>query len=158
MFMPFATASQPFRRVTNNRLSVVCHVLSRKRSGWHENRFHRGIWSPMLPSTLIDYFPFCLSLSVPRVFTLVQTDKFLTRLSVCFHNDGWPFNSFSFSRVDLFDNLGCSHYVALCYLVFPYPFSFSLCFPKNLPNDRYDTNLFKLKNFSLSACLGSLRD
>ena len=28
----------------------------------------------------------------------------------------------AFLCVDLFDNLGCSHYVALCYLVFPYSF------------------------------------
>jgi len=136
MFMPFVTAGQPFQRVTNTRFSVVRHILSRKRSGWYEYWFHQDLVANAA-FTLIDYFPFVSLLQLqesllsfkPINLRLVSL-TFVSRFEVCFHNDGWPLTVSAFLCVDLFDNLGCSHYVALCYLVFPYSFFHFFIFRK----------------------------
>jgi len=163
MFMPFATTHQ---KVTNTRLSVVRHIFSDTK--WM-------IWIPIPRRDLLRnaslhthwlFFSLFVCVSLPRVFTLIQTDKSPARLfylfcqefETCSHNDGWPFNGFTFFVRRSIWYLGWLHY--FCTLLFSIPlplFYFTFFLSKNYLTTWWDESLLKLKTCSVSTCLVSLQ-
>jgi len=118
------------------------------------------------PPHSLTIFSLFVCVSLPRVFTLIQTDKSPARLfylfcqefETCSHNDGWPFNGFTFFVRRSIWYLGWLHY--FCTLLFSIPlplFCFTFFLSKNYLTTWWDESLLKLKTCSVSTCLVSLQ-